>query len=179
MIVYLRIGDEVMEKEYKQNILSVLVIGIVHTALCVLYNFTFYNEELMFPGRFTGFPYYALLMAYFLFAPLCYYIAGRAFHNKASKKFYLGMTWSVFGVFGLFGAVSMFIPSVASFYRCINAPSFMYYQLFSDSVFYISVPAMLVSAVFPALFSRMGFLKKERQNNEIKKDDSKAQEPQK
>ncbi len=160
-----------MKKSVLKNISAVAVLVAVHAVLCIIYNNTYYNEALNFPGRFTGFTYYAFLMMFFLAAPLCYYITGRVFNGKADKKFYLCFILSVFGVFAVLGIVSLFVPEVAAFYRYINAPSYMYYQLFSDSVFYISIPAMCVSALFPAMFSRMGFVKKGRQNNEIKMDE--------
>lgn len=47
----------------------------------------------------------------------------------------------------------------------------MYYLLFKDSVFYISVPAMAITGLFPAMFSRNGYVRKKRQKNEITMDE--------
>ena len=79
---------------------------------------------------------------------------------------------------GLFAVVALFFPQYLKAYSIINAPSYMYYLLFADSVRYIAVPAMAISAVFPALFSRMGIYKKPRTHNEIKTEDIKKDEKQ-
>lgn len=69
------------------------------------------------------------------------------------------------------GLVAIFKPELQHFYLFVNAPSYMYYLLFKDSVFYISVPAMAITGLFPAMFSRNGYVRKQRQKNEITMDE--------
>lgn len=147
------------------NIFSVLFLLAVHALLCAVYCLTYYNGV---ADGFDGFKYYALLISFFLASPVLYYISGRLFSKKANKKFYIITTWIIFGAISVFAVVALFMPQYLEAYSVINAPSYMYYLLFEDSVKYIAVPAMAVSAFFPALFSRMGIVKKPRTNNEIK-----------
>lgn len=147
------------------NILSVLFLLAVHALLCAVYCLTYYNGV---AESYNGFKYYALLISFFLASPVLYYLSGRLFSKKANKRFYVITTWIIFGAVAVFAVVALFSPQYLKAYSVINAPSYMYYLLFADSVKYIAVPAMAISAFFPALFSRMGIVKKPRTNNEIK-----------
>lgn len=147
-----------------RNVFSVLFLLLVHSGLCVLYKITYYSGKL---DIYSGFRYYALLMAFFLGAPLLYYISGRVFNKSVNKRFYSIAVYAIFGIMSVFSVVSIFIPEYLQIYSVINGPSYMYYLLFADSVKYIAVPAMAISALFPAVFSRMGCMKKERTKNEI------------
>ena len=156
-----------LKKNIKYNILSFIVTALVHIALCGIYNMTYYNDGFN-PVKI---PYYPLLITFFLASPLCYYICGRLFNGKADKIFYQFMIWIAFGIMAVFGVITVVLPEFAQVYRIINAPSYMYYTLFYDSVFYIQIPVMLIASLFPAIFLRMGYLKRPRENNEIKMED--------
>ena len=107
----------------------------------------------------------------FLLAPVCYYISGRIFTRFANKKFYITTVWVIFSLLSVLGVVAVFKPELEDFYLLVNAPSYMYYLLFKDSIFYISVPAMAITGLFPAMFSRNGYVRKKRQKNEITMDE--------
>ena len=169
MILCIQSGGDKVAKTVKNNILSFIITAAVHIALCGIYNMTYYKDGFN-PGKL---PYWPLLIIFFLASPLCYYICGRLFNGKAGKLFYQLMIWISFGTMAVFGIVTVISPEFASLYRLINAPSYMYYTLFNDSVFYIQVPVMVVASLFPAIFLRMGFLKRPRENNEIRMDDKK------
>ena len=79
--------------------------------------------------------------------------------------------WVIFSLLSVLGVVAIFKPELQNFYLLINAPSYMYYLLFKDSIFYISVPAMAIAGLFPAMFSRNGYERKKRQKNEITMDE--------
>ena len=175
MIVLIHQGGENVKKTLKYNILAFIVTAGVHTALCGIYNMTYYKDGFN-PGRL---PYWPLLITFFLASPLCYYSCGRLFNGKASKIFYQVMIWASFGIMAVFGVITVISPEFAGFYRIINAPSYMYYTLFYDSVFYIQIPVMVVASLFPAIFLRMGYLKRPRENNEIKMEDINADKKQK
>ena len=162
-------------KKILYNIFSVLFLLLVHALLCAVYCVTYYNGV---TDGYSGFKHYALLIVFFLASPLLYYISGRLFSKKANKKFYVITTWVIFGAIAVFAVVALYFPQYLKAYSIINAPSYMYYLLFADSVRYIAVPAMAISAVFPALFSRMGIYKKPRTHNEIKTEDIKKDEKQ-
>ncbi len=146
------------------NVFSVIFLLLVHTCLCLLYKATYYSGKL---DVYSGFRYYLLLMILFLGAPLVYWICGRLFSKKVDKKIYSISVYAVFGFVAVFSVISLFVPDCAEIYKALNAPSYMYYLLFEDSVKYISVPAMAISSLFPAVFSRIGCMKRERTNNEI------------
>ena len=69
------------------------------------------------------------------------------------------------------GVIAIFKSELQQFYLLVNSPSYMYYLLFKDSVIYISVPAMAITGLFPAMFSRNGYIRKKRQKNEITMDE--------
>lgn len=147
---------------------AVLFLIFVHAILCVIYHYTYFSESFGFGERFRGTFYYVALVIAFLLGPFVYYVVGRIFKGRGIVRSYTIAVWSIFGVVALFGVISLFVPTLQPYYAMINAPSYLYYGLFNGSVTYITVPAMIMSAVFPALFSRMGFVKKPRTNNEVK-----------
>lgn len=148
-----------------RNIAAVAAWLLTHALLCVLYCNTYFKDAI---SGLTGFRYNACLVAFFLGAPLAYYVVGRLFNKNTDKKFYLISIFSVTGLLTVFAVVSLFVPSMFRFYCMINAPSFLYYTLFEDSAQYIAVLSVVISSLFPALFARMGIQKKGRTNNEVK-----------
>ena len=147
---------------------AVIALLFAHAALCVIYRLTYFSEGFGFDKRFHGPLYYVALVIAFLLGPFIYYVVGRLFNGRGSVKAYTVTVWTIFGFAAVFGVFCLFVPSFMNTYATLNAPSYLYYGLFNGSVMYITVPAMIISAVFPALFSRMGFVKKPRTNNEIK-----------
>ncbi len=146
------------------NVFSVIFLLTVHSLLCLLYKVTYYSGKI---DIYSGFRYYFPLMVFFLGAPLLYWTCGRLFSKKVDKKVYSISVYVIFGMVAVFAVVSFFVPEYLDIYASINAPSYMYYLLFADSVKYIAVPSMAVSALFPAVFSRIGCMKRQRTNNEI------------
>ncbi len=163
-------------KKIRHSFLVVVFLGIVHALLCVAYNYTYFSTEFNFEEKFQGVLYWAMLMVAFLAGPFCYYITGRLCKGKGSKKLIL-ISLLVINVAGsVFGIVSFFSPSLLETYRLINAPSYLYYSLFADTVMYIAVPTMIISSLFPVFFFKIGYLNKPRTNNEIKMEDIEIKE---
>lgn len=163
-------------KEIRQSAFSVLFLGIVHALLCVCYRYTYFSSEFKFDERFQGLLYWVVLVGTFLFGPFCYYVAGRLCKGKGNKKAVLIVLFAMNTAITVLGIVSFFSDSAASGYSLVNAPSYMYFSLFSDAVIYIAIPAMLASSLFPAFFFKIGYLNKPRTNNEIKMDDIEIKE---
>ncbi len=154
-------------KILKQTIFSVVFLIIVHTVLCDIYNYTYFSNSFDFAGKFTGVIYWAILIGTFLAGPFVYYIAGRLRKNKGDKKVTLALIFGANILVTVFGVVSFFNENWLDFYKIINAPSYLYYSLFSGSVVYVAVPAMIISSIFPAFFFKIGYLNKPRTKNEI------------
>jgi hypothetical protein len=154
-------------KKSKQTIFSIVFLLIVHIVLCDIYNFTYFSDSFDFAGKFTGVVYWAILIGTFLAGPFVYYVAGRLRKNKGDKKLTLALAFSINVLVTIFGVASFFNEQWLDFYRIINAPSYLYYSLFSGTVMYVAVPAMIISSIFPAFFFKIGYLNKPRTNNEI------------
>ena len=148
------------------------VLG-VHAILCFIYNKICFLDGVYLWGDLEGLLYIVVMVLMFLLAPVCYYISGRIFTRFANKKFYITTVWVIFSLLSVLGVVAIFVPQLQKFYLFVNSPSYMYYLLFKDSVSYISVPAMAVTGLFPAMFSRNGYVRKKRQKNEITMDELK------
>jgi hypothetical protein len=154
-------------KKSKQTIFSIVLLLIVHILLCDIYNYTYFSDSFDFAGRFTGVVFWAILIGTFLAGPFIYYVAGRLRKNKGDKKLTVALAFFINAVVTVFGVASFFNEQWLDVYRIINAPSFLYYSLFSGSVMYLAVPAMVISSIFPAFFFKIGYLNKPRTNNEI------------
>lgn len=158
-------------KKILLNIFSIVFVLGVHALLCFIYNKICFLDGVYLWGNLKGIIYIIVLVFMFLLAPVCYYISGRIFTKFANKKFYITTVWVVFSLLSVLGAVALFVPELENIYLSVNAPSYMYYLLFKDSVNYISIPAMIVTGLFPAMFSRNGYVRKKRQKNEITMDE--------
>lgn len=158
-------------KAVRQSVISVVFPVIVHALLCAVYNVTYYSPDFDFSGRFTGVLYWVLLICAFLAGPFFYYAAGRLRKDKGNKKAVLITLLTLNCALAVLGIVAMFVPTLADTYRVINAPSYMYYHLFYDAVWYLSVPAMLITALFPVFFFKLGYTKKPRTENGVKMED--------
>ena len=163
-------------KKVRHSFLVVVFLGIVHALLCVAYNYTYFSTEFNFQEKFQGVLYWVMLMAAFLAGPFLYYVAGRLTKGKGSKKLILGSLLAVNIAVSILGIISFFSPSLLETYRLINAPSYLYYSLFADTVMYIAVPTMIVSSLFPVFFFKIGYVNKPRTNNEIKMEDIEIKE---
>lgn len=164
-------------KNIRQSIVSVLFPVVFHAIMCVIYNYTYYSSEFNFSERFNGVLYWVMLISAFLAGPFFYYVAGRLRKDKGEKRYVLFTLLGLNLVLTVAGVVAMFAPEFAeNSYRIFNAPSYMYYLLFKDTVFYISIPAMLITSLFPVFFFKLGFTKKPRTNNEIKLEDIEIKE---
>ena len=117
-----------------------------------------------------------MLMIAFLAGPFFYYVAGRLCKKKGSKKLILISLLVMNIAVSFLGIVSFFSPSLLETYRLINAPSYLYYSLFADTVMYIAVPTMIISSLFPVFFFKIGYVNKPRTNNEIKMEDIEIKE---
>lgn len=155
-------------KAIRQSAISVIFPVIVHAIMCAVYNMTYYSTDFNFNSRFTGVLYWVLLICAFLAGPFVYYAAGRFRKGKGNKKAVLIILLALNCVLAVFGIVAMFMPNFADTYRIINAPSYMYYHLFYDSVLYLSIPAMLITSLFPVFFFKLGYTKKPRTENGVK-----------
>ena len=160
-----------MKKKITLNIFSVLFVLGIHALLCFLYNKICFLDGVYLWGELKGLLYIVVMVFMFLLAPVCYYISGRIFTRFANKKFYITTVWVIFSALSVLGVVAMFFPGFQKLYLMVNSPSYMYYLLFKDSVLYISVPAMAITGLFPAMFSRNGYVRKKRQKNEITMDE--------
>ena len=158
-------------KKVRHSFLVVVFLGIVHALLCVLYNYTYFSTEFNFEEKFQGVLYWAMLMVAFLAGPFFYYVAGRLCKGKGSKKLILGSLLVINVAVSILGIVSFFSADLLETYRIINAPSYLYYSLFADSVMYIAIPTMIISSLFPVFFFKIGYVNKPRTNNEIKMED--------
>lgn len=158
-------------KKIRHSFFVVVFLGIVHTLLCVAYNYTYFSTEFNFNERFQGFLYWCMLIAAFLAGPFFYYVAGRLCKGKGSKKLVLVSMLVINIAISIVGIVSFFTPSLLETYCLINAPSYIYYSLFADGVMYLAVPAMVISSLFPVFFFKIGYVNKPRTNNEIKMED--------
>lgn len=143
----------------------------VHALLCFVYHKICFLDGVYLWGDLEGALYIIVMVLMFLLAPVCYYISGRIFTRFANKKFYITTVWVIFSILSVLGVVAIFKPELQQFYLLVNSPSYMYYLLFKDSVIYISVPAMAITGLFPAMFSRNGYVRKKRQKNEITMDE--------
>lgn len=160
-----------MRKKITLNIFSIAFVLGVHALLCFVYHKICFLDGVYLWGDLKGVLYIIVLVFMFLLAPLCYYISGRIFTRFANKKFYITTVWVIFSILSVLGVVAIFKPELQNFYLLVNSPSYMYYLLFKDSVIYISVPAMAITGLFPAMFSRNGYVRKKRQKNEITMDE--------
>ncbi len=158
-------------KKIRHSFFVVVFLGLVHALLCVAYNYTYFSTEFAFQERFQGVLYWVMLMVAFLAGPFVYYVAGRLCKGKGSKKLILGSLLVINVAVSILGIVSFFLPSILETYRLINAPSYLYYSLFADTVMYIAIPTMIVSSLFPVFFFKIGYVNKPRTNNEIKMED--------
>ncbi len=163
-------------KKIRHSFLVVVFLGLIHALLCVAYNYTYFSTEFNFSEKFQGVLYWVMLMAAFLAGPFFYYVAGRLTKGKGSKKLILGSLLVINVVISIIGIVSFFSPETLETYRIINAPSYLYYSLFSDTVMYIAIPTMIVSSLFPVFFFKIGYVNKPRTNNEIKMEDIEIKE---
>ncbi len=163
-------------KKIRHSFFVVVFLCAVHALLCVAYNYTYFSTEFDFQEKFQGILYWVMLMVAFLAGPFFYYVAGRLTKGKGSKKLVLGFLLVINVAVSILGIVSFFLPSLPELYRLINAPSYLYYSLFSDSVMYVAVPAMIVSSLFPVFFFKIGYVNKPRTNNEIKMEDIEIKE---
>lgn len=158
-------------KKIRHSFFVVLFLCAVHALLCVLYNYTYFSTEFDFNEKFQGILYWVMLMASFLAGPFVYYVAGRLCKNKGSKKLILVSLLVMNIAVAISGIVSFFSADLLETYRLINAPSYLYYSLFADSVMYLAIPAMIISSLFPVFFFKIGYVNKPRTNNEIKMED--------
>lgn len=163
-------------KKVRHSFLVVVFLCVVHALLCVAYNYTYFSTEFNFQEKFQGVLYWVMLMTAFLAGPFCYYVAGRLCKKKGSKKLILGTLLVVNIAVSIIGIVSFFSPELLETYCLINAPSYLYYSLFSDTVMYLAVPAMIISSLFPVFFFKIGYVNKPRTNNEIKMEDIEIKE---
>ena len=139
--------------------------------LCWVYNKICFLDGVYLWGDLKGVLKIIVLVFMFLLAPICYYISGRIFTRFANRKFYITTVWVIFSMLSVLGVIAIFKSELQQFYLLVNSPSYMYYLLFKDSVIYISVPAMAITGLFPAMFSRNGYIRKKRQKNEITMDE--------
>lgn len=158
-------------KKIRHSFFVVLFLCAIHALLCVAYNYTYFSTEFNFQEKFQGVLYWVMLMASFLAGPFVYYVAGRLCKAKGSKKLILISLLAMNIAVAILGIVSFFSSDLLETYRLINAPSYLYYSLFSDSVIYLAVPAMIISSLFPVFFFKIGYVNKPRTNNEIKMED--------
>ena len=158
-------------KKIRQSIMTVMFLCAVHSILCVVYNYTYFSPQFKFEDRFQGIVYWIVLIGSFLAGPFLYYVTGRVCKGKGSRKGIICTFFTINGVVTLLGIASFFSPTLLEIYRLVNAPSYLYFSLFADTIMYIAVPAMVVSSLFPAFFFRIGYLNKPRTNNEIKMED--------
>ncbi len=160
-----------MKKKITLNIFSIAFVLGVHALLCFVYHKICFLDGVYLWGDLKGVLYIIVLVFMFLLAPVSYYVSGRIFTRFANKKFYITTVWVIFSILSVLGVVAIFKPELQNFYLLVNSPSYMYYLLFKDSVIYISVPAMAITGLFPAMFSRNGYVRKKRQKNEITMDE--------
>lgn len=163
-------------KKVRHSFFVVLFLGIVHALLCVAYNYTYFSSEFSFEEKFQGVLYWGMLMVSFLAGPFIYYVAGRLCKKKGSKKLILSSLLVMNVAVSVLGIVSFFSADLLETYRLVNAPSYLYYSLFSDGVMYLAVPAMIISSLFPVFFFKIGYVNKPRTNNEIKMEDIEIKE---
>ena len=160
-----------MKKKITLNIFSIAFVLGVHALLCFVYHKICFLDGVYLWGDLKGVLYIIVLVFMFLLAPVSYYVSGRIFTRFANKKFYITTVWVIFSILSVLGVVAIFKPELQNFYLLVNSPSYMYYLLFKDSAIYISVPAMAITGLFPAMFSRNGYVRKKRQKNEITMDE--------
>jgi hypothetical protein len=160
-----------LKKKITLNIFSIAFVLGVHALLCFVYHKICFLDGVYLWGDLKGVLYIIVLVFMFLLAPVSYYVSGRIFTRFANKKFYITTVWVIFSILSVLGVVAIFKPELQNFYLLVNSPSYMYYLLFKDSVIYISVPAMAITGLFPAMFSRNGYVRKKRQKNEITMDE--------
>lgn len=163
-------------KKVRHSFFVILFLGIVHALLCVAYNYTYFSSEFSFEERFQGVLYWIMLMVAFLAGPFFYYVAGRLTKGKGSKKLILVSLLVMNIAVSILGIVSFFSADLLETYRLINAPSYLYYSLFADTVMYIAIPTMIASSLFPVFFFKIGYVNKPRTNNEIKMEDIEIKE---
>ena len=163
-------------KKIRHSFFVVLFLCAVHALLCVVYNYTYFSTEFNFEEKFQGVLYWVMLMAAFLAGPFFYYLAGRLCKGKGSKKLILCSLLLINVIVSVIGIVSFFSSEFLGTYCIINAPSYLYYSLFSDTVMYIAVPTMIISSLFPVFFFKIGYVNKPRTNNEIKMEDIEIKE---
>lgn len=163
-------------KKIRHSFFVVLFLCAVHALLCLAYNYTYFSTEFDFNEKFQGVLYWVMLIVAFLAGPFVYYVAGRLCKKKGSKKLILISLLVMNIAVAILGIVSLFSTELLETYRLINAPSYLYYSLFSDSVIYLAVPAMIASSLFPVFFFKIGYVNKPRTNNEIKMEDIEIKE---
>ena len=163
-------------KKIRHSFFVVLFLCAVHALLCAIYNYTYFSAEFNFSEKFQGILYWVMLMAAFLAGPFLYYVAGRLCKGKGSKKLILVSLLVINVAISITGIISFFSPALSETYQLINAPSYLYYSLFADSVMYLAIPAMVISSLFPVFFFKIGYVNKPRTNNEIKMDELEIKE---
>ena len=163
-------------KKIRHSFFVVVFLCAVHALLCVAYNYTYFSTEFNFQEKFQGILYWVMLIAAFLAGPFFYYVAGRLCNGKGSKKLILVSLLVINVAVSILGIVSFFSPSLLEIYQLINAPSYLYYSLFADTVMYIAIPTMIISSLFPVFFFKIGYVNKPRTNNEIKMEDIEIKE---
>ncbi len=163
-------------KKVRHSFFVVLFLCAVHALLCVAYNYTYFSTEFNFDEKFQGILYWVMLMVAFLAGPFVYFVAGRLCKKKGSKKLIFVLVLVMNIAVTILGIVSFFSADLLETYRLINAPSYLYYSLFSDGVMYLAVPAMIISSLFPVFFFKIGYVNKPRTNNEIKMEDIEIKE---
>ncbi len=163
-------------KKIRHSFFVVVFLCVVHALLCVVYNYTYFSSEFNFEEKFQGVLYWAMLMVAFLAGPFLYYVTGRLCKKKGSKKLILISLLVMNVAVSILGIISFFSPSLLETYRLINAPSYLYYSLFADTVMYIAIPTMIISSLFPVFFFKIGYVNKPRTNNEIKMEDIEIKE---
>lgn len=158
-------------KKIRQTVVSVLTLFAVQAVLCVIYCHTYTSVAYNFNGRFHGVVYWIMLMIAFLAGPVSYYLTGLLRKDTGSKRATLIIVFICNIAVTVSGIVAFFNPTIRDIYSLINAPSYLYYSLFSGSVMYVAVPAMIASSLFPVFFFNLGFTKKPRQNNQLDMDE--------
>lgn len=163
-------------KTKRRTVGALFFLVIVHAVLCLVYEALYYKTGSAISGLQSEKLQKALTIVLMLAAPCIYYLSGRLFSKRAEKKPYLIVSWSLFGLVSLFGTAAIFFPKCMPIYILLNGPAYLYYQLFKNGVLYLAIPAMIASGLFPAIFSRLGYLHKARQNNEIKMNGAKTEQ---
>ena len=163
-------------KVLRQSLFIILSQVILHIGLCELYNYICFSAEKPFEDRFTGILYWIVLITMFLGSLVVYYVSGRICKGKGNKKVVMPVLLVGNIIIAIFGIIGVFNDDFLFVYRSLNSSVYLHYTLFLESVKYIAFIGMVVSAMFPIFFFKLGYLKKPRTNNEIKMDTEKETE---